>query len=927
MTIGVSLAMSRLASQFAAKQNFFRQFYSSGEDGAWFTTVSSKLFQNAAGTTPAGTGDPIGHIADVSGNGNDATQGTTAAKPTLIVAENGDRIIQNDEIDDALTVTFGDLGSSCTVGYVTQSEVWIDEDQTVSGTVTLPQKDLLGWFVIDRALTSAEKLEVVSYFARQATGVNYGGTLSRLQEIMLNAVDVAIYDSADDSDGGTAMLAEGYPLHFVAVAEATAVKIFDATDPEFPLHQTHDFTGYTVSSVACIEGVLVVGTGSGATVLNLADGDSTVTPTHTTATSPAIVNNTVNAVAAYVQPDAPTDGATGLKVPTIAVGTAGGLSVILDDGTVTDSLATLSFTLVAANEHGVIYAQNTYKNWYFATWTEIEAGDGFGDNLASTTAGQRDFDLLTRAYAIDMMDDLIATGGQNASEQAVNGVALYRPDWTDFTKTLSALITTDYNTGWMLNPLGCWLSDSDDTEIVGAAVPADIVTNGDFASDLSGWTVTDFTWDASGKALAGGANGQMSQDVPTVAGSYYIAQLTHSDRTSGRVILSADGVNIHDSYIQNNGTYDASFEAGDASTTFLINAVSGYNGKIDDVTVIGPYAFADNFAAYANQTAAEAAGWLPTGTGAASWSFNQSASRWELDTSVGGATNTTDLPFTVDTTSGVTYEFEIEVSGTANLDNSELRLRVDGENLVFDETGGNNITADGTYTGRMVATASTMSALIRCFNPDGNETANILSVKVTPIVTQQDRSVNGNDLIVVGTITKTKLGEADSLVWCELSADCTVTLDTDISSSGCVYWWEEVAGEPHLYLYDLSGGQDYEDGAPGTAPTTSITFSGADMTLKAGKKMRGVRPTNTIPTAAQIAQIYADELPLINGGAATLTGTDNAVDAVAIDPGTGLVHAGSSDGRSIIDGLERVQKTTASVSTVIAALDGLILEK
>jgi len=51
-----------------------------------------------------------------------------------------------------------------------------------------------------------------------------------------------------------------------------------------------------------------------------------------------IVNNTVNAVAMTVLPDAPTDPVTGLKVPTIAVATgtpgSGGVSVIRNNGTV-----------------------------------------------------------------------------------------------------------------------------------------------------------------------------------------------------------------------------------------------------------------------------------------------------------------------------------------------------------------------------------------------------------------------------------------------------------------------------------------------------------------------------------------------------------------------------------------------------------------
>ena len=49
-----------------------------------------------------------------------------------------------------------------------------------------------------------------------------------------------------------------------------------------------------------------------------------------------LVNSVVNDVAMTVLPNAPIDDATGLPIPTIAVATDGGVSVIKDDGTVVD---------------------------------------------------------------------------------------------------------------------------------------------------------------------------------------------------------------------------------------------------------------------------------------------------------------------------------------------------------------------------------------------------------------------------------------------------------------------------------------------------------------------------------------------------------------------------------------------------------------
>lgn len=58
--------------------------FQSGEEGAWYSPRDlSTLFQDAAGTTPVeNDGDPVGYIADKSGNGNDITQNTASLKMT-----------------------------------------------------------------------------------------------------------------------------------------------------------------------------------------------------------------------------------------------------------------------------------------------------------------------------------------------------------------------------------------------------------------------------------------------------------------------------------------------------------------------------------------------------------------------------------------------------------------------------------------------------------------------------------------------------------------------------------------------------------------------------------------------------------------------------------------------------------------------------
>jgi len=89
-----------------------------------------------------------------------------------------------------------------------------------------------------------------------------------------------------------------------------------------------------------------------------------------------------------------------------------------------------------------------------------------------------------------------------------------------------------------------------------------------------------------------------------------------------------------------------------------------------------------------------------------------------------------------------------------------------------------------------------------------------------------------------------------------------------------------------------------------------------------------LRISATAPTAEQIAKIYEDEKVLFQDSAkATLTGSSDAVTALAYDPDTNLLHVGTSDGRSVFQGLRRVDETATAVTTAISAVNGLIMEQ
>jgi hypothetical protein len=84
----------------------------------------------------------------------------------------------------------------------------------------------------------------------------------------------------------------------------------------------------------------------------------------------------------------------------------------------------------------------------------------------------------------------------------------------------------------------------------------------------------------------------------------------------------------------------------------------------------------------------------------------------------------------------------------------------------------------------------------------------------------------------------------------------------------------------------------------------------------------------TAPTADQIHRIYEDEKALFQENAAcTLYGASDAVTALAHDPDTGLMHVGTSAGRSVFKGLRRVANTTVPVGAAIAAAGGMVVEE
>lgn len=209
-----------------------------------------------------------------------------------------------------------------------------------------------------------------------------------------------------------------------------------------------------------------------------------------------IENNTVNAVSMTVLPDAPTDPVTGLKVPTIAVATAGGVSVIKHNGTVVSSSAVGTLNYITLTPALVSAGLSSTSLWYYA----LNPGSlGASFPLQSRTNAQApDFNTGNTNGLIGLTrSELLRRSG--ALVQKLKNFE------SDPARSVAATITNTHNTGHLIGDTRrAYLSDVD----MGSVAGPELVTNGGFDTDLSGWSGnSDVSWDASGRLKCQVASG------------------------------------------------------------------------------------------------------------------------------------------------------------------------------------------------------------------------------------------------------------------------------------------------------------------------------------------------------------------------------------------------------------------------------------
>ena len=310
-----------------------------------------------------------------------------------------------------------------------------------------------------------------------------------------------------------------------------------------------------------------------------------------------LLTNVVNDVAMTVLPNAPIDSATGLPVPTIAVATNGGVSVIKDNGTVVDiaddgtigGVITVSFyggnkimtgcnTVGGGTRMSYSYVIPTSDTTASSTTFRI------GKYVDATTSGG---DLFYSNVASNISKSMAYGDNNIAAHSDGTGLLQIAENEAAPSTGMTNFISSDYNTGWMNGDIKlATLSDTDTTNL-----GTELVTNGTFTSDVSGWTANASvaSWSSvSGQAVLVQDSNSTSywawQEVSVTGGNSYRVSIDVISRTNTSYLRVGSGGEGSSTYLSVNsigtGTTVATFTVPAGVTSVFINIGVTISGTI-----------------------------------------------------------------------------------------------------------------------------------------------------------------------------------------------------------------------------------------------------------------------------------------------------------------------------------------------------------
>lgn len=288
-----------------------------------------------------------------------------------------------------------------------------------------------------------------------------------------------------------------------------------------------------------------------------------------------IANATANAVATTVLPDAPVDPVTGLQVPTIAVATNGGASVIRHTGAAETKSYASAVCKSVAFDGAYLLVGGVGPDAFFGAWVwDLRDGavQDYGRYSGSVVVSlNNNFDLpQARRF-----------GDEYAAIQ-IAGLNLLRQNKSASTRALLTRIAPTYNTGWMTGDIRrCFLSYTE----AGSVTGPELVTNGTFDTDVSGWSAdttfppASFTWNAGAMVVTGSGasyNG-VKTPISTVVGRTY--RISASITGSGYISVASSSGGWYP-------TSNVTVFTATATTTYITAATQGSNvATYDNISV------------------------------------------------------------------------------------------------------------------------------------------------------------------------------------------------------------------------------------------------------------------------------------------------------------------------------------------------------
>ena len=577
-----------------------------------------------------------------------------------------------------------------------------------------------------------------------------------------------------------------------------------------------------------------------------------------------------NDVDMIVLPNAPIDQFSGLPVPTVALATEGGASIIMNDGKTHSSGDGLDWSFVNISEAN---GGRKVLNYIFSIGGTVR--HKFIDNIGGSGTFDRDYEDYPHTSA----STSVASNGNSDVYGHSSGLMIYKRgndpgSWNnaDFDDS-KARVTSSFNTGYMHGDIkGAFLSSTDTTNITGSG--DGYVTGND---STFGAVITSLNWsERSGSSGAWNVSGGVLKTGSVSSGEYL--DITLSGYTSGQTHLIS---------------YTVSNKTGSNPIRWRYN-----NGQMGD---------------------------LPSSNG-------------------------THYYYITLTETGTLFSILNDANMSCDIDNFKIRLVSD------DDRSGNSkgLVAYGTVPKQPVATGaelvsygpfSTSNRLRQPYNSDlkfdTNDfyvmfwmNANGIPDNHETLVSKDEREFS-IDFLANTTYDRRfriyAMNSSNTLQYFDSGNDpflpntWTHVCVNFTNGNTCSIYINGVLNRTGTW----SGTGDYNIDSTSAGLNIGCRYEGGSYLHDAdGTKLALVRIGKNPPSPEKIREIYNDERDLYNENAkCTLYGASDAITAITFDDSNGVLHAGTSAGRSEFQGLNRINNTTTAVTTKISASNGLVAEQ